>query len=274
MSTRRSSVTHPRGRLPARVYWIRRSLVVATALVLVVGFAQLLGSIGGGSSPSAATLSAKQSPTQSPSSGTPSAPSTPAPSTAAPALATPSGPCDLSKLSVTPVVSVAHAANPVTIALKVTGSAPACTFEASAKSLAVKIVSGQDRVWSSQDCPSSVARRTVIVRSGAEATVPVVWGGRRSDGTCSNTNKWALPGYYHVIAAVMGSTPTDTQFQLTVAPRAVITKTAKPRPQHKSTASATPGATPSKTASKAPAKNSGTHGKGSACGGDNAAGTC
>lgn len=272
MSTRRSSVTHPRGRLPARVYWIRRSLVVATAVVLVIGFAQLLGSVGGGSSPSAATLSAKQSPAHSPSAVTPPAPSTPASSSSAPVLAAPSGPCDLSALSVTPVVSVAHAANPITIALKVTGSAAACTFQASPKTLAVKIVSGQDRVWSSQDCPSSVARRTVVVRSGAEATVPVVWSGRRSDGTCSNTNKWALPGYYHVLAAVMGSTPADTQFQLTVAPRAVITRTAKPKPQHKSTASAAPSAKPSKTASKAPAKGSG--GTGSVCGGDNAAGTC
>lgn len=271
MSTRRSSVTHPRGRLPARVYWIRRSLVVATAVVLVIGFAQLLGSVGGGSSPSAATLAAKQSPTRSPSAVTSPAPSTPA-SSSAPVLATPSGPCDLAALSVTPVVSVAHAANPITIALKVTGSAPACTFHASPKSLAVKIVSGQDRVWSSQDCPSSIARKTVVVRSGTEATVPVIWSGRRSDGTCSNTNKWALPGYYHVLAAVMGSTPADTQFQLTVAPRAVITRTAKPKPQHKSTATATPSAKPSKTASKAPAKGSG--GKGSVCGGDNAAGTC
>jgi len=249
--------------------------VALTALVLVFGFAKLLGGLGG-SSPDAATLAAQNETTKSPVARTPARTGTTsraaAPTTAAasPTLAAPSGPCDPADLSVTPVVSVAHAVHPVTIALKVTGSAPACNFAASTTSMAVKIVSGKDRIWSSQDCPKSIARRTVVVRSGAETTVPVVWSGRRSDGSCSNVNKWALPGYYHALAAVIGSTPTDTQFQLTVAPRAVITKTAKPKPHKSSTASAKP----SKKASSAATKGGGAKGKGSTCGGDNAAGTC
>jgi hypothetical protein len=277
MSSRPSPVTHPRGRLPARVYWMRRGLVALTALVLVFGFAKVFGSIGGGSSDKGAQLAANESTKAPPSTSASANASTetdPSPtastSSTAPTLAAPSGPCNPEDLSVTPVVSVAHAVNPVTIALKITGSSPACNFAVSPKAVAVKIVSGSDRIWSSQDCPRSVPRQTVVVRSGAETTVPVTWTGRRSNGTCANTNKWALPGYYHVLAAVIGSTPTDTQFQLTVAPRAVITKTAKPKPHQKPTASSTP----SKSASSTPSKGTGAKGKGSSCGGDNAAGTC
>ena len=254
---------------------MRRGLVTLAALVLVFGFAKVFGSIGGGSSDKGAQLAANES-TKAPASASTAADAstgtTPSPtvatSSAAPTLPAPSGTCDPEDLSVTPVVEVAHAVNPVTIALKITGSSPACNFTVRPKSVAVKIVSGSDRIWSSQDCPRSVPRKTVVVRSGAETTVPVTWSGRRSNGTCATTNKWALPGYYHVLAAVIGSTPADTQFQLTVAPRAVITKTAKPKPGKKSTAPATPSKSPSSTPSK------GADGKGSSCGGDNAAGTC
>jgi len=287
MSSRPSPVTHPRGTLPARVYWTRRGLVVLTAVVLVFGFAKLLGGLGGGSSPSGATLSANET-TKSPTTGASTGTTTGSPSAgatdttgagtgttpASPTLVAPSGPCNPANLSVTPVVSVAHAVNPVTIALKITGSAPACTFAASAKSVAVKIVSGSDRIWSSQDCPRAVPKQTVVVRSGAETTVPVTWTGRRSDGTCAATNDWARPGYYHVLAAVIGSTPTDTQFQLTVAPRGVVTKTAKPKPHKNSTASANPTNKATKGTKPSKGSTSGANGKGTSCGGDNAPGTC
>ena len=40
------SVRHPRGRLPRRVYWMRRSVVLGVALVLVFGIGKLLGGTG------------------------------------------------------------------------------------------------------------------------------------------------------------------------------------------------------------------------------------
>jgi hypothetical protein len=270
-------LTHPRGRLPARVYWIRRSLVLGTAVLLVVGFAQLLGG-GGGSTPPRAQLAGDTTGASATSKATPerATPQSAGPyavatgpsrtaKTAPPPLAQPDGPCEADEISVEPSVPNARAGGALTIQVKLTTARPACTFAVAPKSLAVKVTSGSDRIWSSQDCRRAVPTKTVVVRSAAPATVPVSWSGRRSsEGSCDATHSWARPGYYHVLAAVIGSAPADTQFKLSVPPRPVVTKTAKPKKAATPTASPTKGTTGAK----------GAKGKGSACGGDNAASSC
>ena len=60
---RMGSVRHPRGRLPRRVYWVRRSVVLGVALLLVFGIGRLLGGTGEddpGSTIKASTTSAEQ----------------------------------------------------------------------------------------------------------------------------------------------------------------------------------------------------------------------
>ncbi len=57
------SVRHPRGRLPQRVYWVRRGVVLAMALLLVFGIGKLLGGNGqdpAGSGVEASNTSAQQ----------------------------------------------------------------------------------------------------------------------------------------------------------------------------------------------------------------------
>ena len=211
-------------------------LLVAAALVL--GIATLLGAGGSGGQPARASTSAS---TSSPSPTTSSAPATSgvagplAPAkhgkaaSAAPLIA-PSGPCADDAVSVVPSVPKAAAGAPIVLHLGLEGTQPACTFAVSPQSLVVKITSGSDRVWSSQDCPSAVPTSTVVVRSGLATDVPVTWSGRRSDPTCSVSTGWALPGFYHVYAAVLGSSPTDVQFEVTLPTRPVITQTATPKP--------------------------------------------
>ena len=140
----------------------------------------------------------------------------------------------------------------VDLVLELTGVKPACTFSVSSRTVVAKVTSGKDRIWSSQDCPRSIKPTSVVVRSGDPAKVVVSWNGRRSDEDCSRSTAWALPGYYHLTAAVIGSVPADTQFRLSAPPRPVITKTAKPHTK------------------KAKQKQ----GTGTVCGGDNAAGSC
>ena len=68
------------------------------------------------------------------------------------------------------------------------GIQPACTFKVSPESLVVKITSGNDRIWSSQDCPRlDQARRRRRAQRRARPYVDVVWSGRRSDDDCSRT---------------------------------------------------------------------------------------
>lgn len=257
------TVVHPRGRLPARVYWFRRSLVLLTALALVFAIGRLLTGSGGSPASDRATVTAS-TPTTTPSRGVAGpVPLQPAATTGSngpraaqaqptgtPAvLAVPSGPCALDEITVTPTVPTAAALGRVDLVLQLTGIKPACTFSVSSRTVVAKVTSGKDRIWSSQDCPRSIKPANVVVRSAGPTNVVVSWSGRRSDEECSRSTAWALPGYYHLTAAVIGSEPNDTQFRLSAPPRPVITRTAKPHAKKK-------------------------QGTGTVCGGDNAAGTC
>lgn len=259
------SMTSPRGRLPKRVYWVRRALVVAVALLLVFGIGKLVGA-GGSDAPSgdtAANSAANSAPTKPPAAsrsaavlpvGPTAVASTPGAAKAsgsAVPLVAPSGPCADDEVSVTPSIAQAWAGGRVTIALQLQGTQPACTFSVSSSSVVVKVTSGSDRIWSTQDCPKAVPSREVVVRSGVTTTVPVTWSGRRSDAECSSSPSWALPGFYHVLAAAYGSTPSDQQFEITRAPTRRVTQTPTPTPSAKPSAKARPGAA-GKQASPAP----------------------
>jgi hypothetical protein len=159
----------------------------------------------------------------------------------------PSGPCLASDIVATPKVKgAAYAGNRVTFRLKLTTlEAPACNWRVSPSSLAVKLVSGSDRIWSSQDCPASIPTTDVVVRKDYPAKVDVRWHGQRSDSTCSRTTPWAQPGWYHVQAAAFGAEPVDEQFELRPPVPVTITPKPKPEPQKKSDQKSDPATEPS-----------------------------
>lgn len=170
-------------------------------------------------------------------------------------LAVPTGPCANGDVLVTPAVRRAYAGQDVTITLDLTTkTSPACTWEVSPTTVVVQLTSGSDEVWSSQDCPGALGQHSVVVRKDQPTEVRLVWGGRRSDATCSRSTLWAQPGWYHVEAAAYGAGPTDEQFHLLQPPRPTVTRTPKP---HQKPAGPTPAAgsttssTPSATASPA-----------------------
>lgn len=237
-------VTRPRRPLPRRVYWTRRILVLGVALALVFGIARLLDRGGDGAAPAAVQAgSSVTSPSAGLSAG--ATPGTGPTSTRTPAierpqktrhkprkvktpLAVPTGPCEDSDVRVEPSIDHAYAGQGVQVALNLTTvDAPACNWEVTPRSVVLKITSGSDRVWSTQDCPRAVMPASVVVRKDHQTKVNVVWNGQRSDSECSRTTSWALPGYYHAIAAAFGSEPTDTQFYLGTPPRPTITPTPK-----------------------------------------------
>jgi hypothetical protein len=245
------TVARPRRRLPARVYWFRRTMVLVTALALVFAIGRLLTGSGDASSPDETAAVTAATPSSTPTAAatpgvigpTPLRPATtgtsrkPAPTAtgAAVVLAAPNGPCAVDEITVTPTVPEPVAGGRVRLVLELTGIRPACTFAVTSRTLVAKVTSGNDRIWSTQDCPDAVRDRTVVVRSAVPAVVVVPWSGRRSDDDCSRSTSWALPGYYHLVAAAIGSEPEDTQFKLTLPPRPIVTKTAHPKKQHHKT---------------------------------------
>jgi hypothetical protein len=266
------SVRQQRGRLPQRVYWVRRGVVLLVGLALVMGIGKLLGGTGSddpGTGIEASTSSAHQKPDTSATIG-PVAPPAKLHTRSEAPLLPPSGKCEDDEVSAVPSVPRAWAGGPIRIKVALSGTQPACTFDVSYKTLVVKIASGDDRIWSSQDCKRGVRRTQVVVRSGKPVTVPVIWSGRRSDEGCTNAPDWAMTGFYHVFAAATGSTGNDVQFEVTHAPTLRVTKTPKPRPSAsaKARAKASASARPSKK------PTSRVSGKESKCGGDNAASSC
>jgi hypothetical protein len=231
------------------VYWVRRLLVLGVACGLVFGVGRVLGGGSEGSpepsaQPAAATASTTASSGASPTAVS-TADATPIPGqtgTAKPGkkqarvrvpLAMPTGPCQDSDVRVVPAMEAnAYAGGDVRLTLELsTFASPACDWEVSPDSLAVKLTSGNDRIWSSQDCPAVVPEEPVVLRSRQATLVEITWSGRRSDSDCSRTTQWAEPGYYHVAAAAMGSEPETQQFEL--LPPAPVTITPSPTPEPK-----------------------------------------
>ncbi|MDX6301400.1 MAG: hypothetical protein QOF53_2614 [Nocardioidaceae bacterium] len=255
-----TGVARPRGPLPARVYWTRRLLLVAVAFALVFGIAHLLGgstSGGNGSAPRPVDAEATQttpttsgpatvagSPSVTPSEDSPTGTESPIATATSTALAQPTGRCANSDILAVPTVATpAYAGKPVALTLSLTTKqSPACNWTVGPGSLVVKVTSGTDRIWSSQDCVDAVPQRDVVVRKDHPVTVTVVWNDHRSDAECTTDTPWVGLGDYHVVAAAFGSDPTDRQFVLVPLPVATKTVTETPKPRHPS-ASPSAGAT-------------------------------
>lgn len=243
-----ASSTRSPARLPARVYWFRRLIVVGTALALVFAFAHLLSSRGdGGSGPAASTVAGTPTTTPGTGEGGPVGPTPGATPTArstasmGPAvLAQPDGPCAADEVTVAPVEGSAPAGKTVPLVVQLTSTRPACTFTVNADTVVVKVSGSQGRIWSSQQCRSSIPRTTVVVRSTAPTTLQVQWSGRGSDVSCTQSTAWALPGSYKVDAAAIGSDPSTATVKLTQPDRPIVIKTVQPSPGTDSTAPTTP----------------------------------
>ncbi len=232
------SVTSPRGPLPARVYWIRRTLVLVVALALVFGIGKLLTGFGGDAKATTAAAQPSRQPTASASATVPA----PAPTKQAARskkstvpLSVPTGTCDATRIDVVPAVRKVDGGSAITLPVKLVSTDGTCTWQASPSALVVKVVSGEDRIWSSQDCRAAVPKQDVVVRPATEkaTVVDVTWSGRRSRDGCPKGTEWADVGYYHVIAATLGGEPADVQFQVVGPPRPVVTKTTHPKPSKK-----------------------------------------
>ena len=224
-----ASTVRPRGPLPARVYWIRRAVVLAVPILLVVVLARVLG--GSSDAKEAASGTATQAGAKVEASTVPSAGPTagekvrtgkgkkgkkgkgkkgatevPVETTPpAPVLPEPTGPCADSDIVATPVITSAPGGSDMAITINLrTKFAEACTWQASPETMTVTITSGDDYIWSTRECPVGIPPQDVVIRQAVDAPVVVTWSAKRSDETCSDRTQFALPGFYHVEAAALG----------------------------------------------------------------------
>lgn len=205
----------------------------------------IIALFSGGSKPQQATLSASTTPAATPSKH-PTSSGSPASQIVDPnAIATSS--CTPSSIQVTPSITKGVAGGAITVDLTMSTSETACNFAVSGSTVAVKVMSGTNSLWSSQDCPNVVPAGTLTLRKAAPVDVSLTWDGHQSNGSCGATNYWVGPGSYQILASVIGSTPTSANFSLKQPAQQTITKTATPKPTKKASASATPTAKATKT---------------------------
>ena len=240
-----------RGRLPARVYWVRRLVVLGIALLLTVGIARLLGGSSDGSSgpDRATTVADTGSPVKGSSATDPTSPDTtgdgcPTKNAAKNAskkhateevspVAMPSGPCAPDDIAITPSVPHPTAGSDIALVLDVsTVTSPACYWKLSGRTLALKITSGADLIWTTVQCARTIPTQDLVLRSSEPTRVRLTWSARRSEPGCPKLTEWALPGTYHLHVAALAGRPQDVTFALVAPPAPQVTRTAHPRRHH------------------------------------------
>ena len=208
------ALMNPRGPLPPGVYW-RRRVVLAAAVVLL--FALLLRSCGGGDARLGQT---QPSPSASPSSTPSASPSaSPRPSVTASPTPTrvPGEPCRRGELkveAVTDAKTYAPTARPK-LTIKVTNTGPvACTRDLGSAATELRVLSGNDRVWSSDDCTNKGEPDIVTLPPRGSESATVTWARRRSSPGCDGERPAVPPGTYRLVARAGDVTSAPVSFVL------------------------------------------------------------
>lgn len=208
-----SSLTHPVGPERSDVYWRRRvsALVVLAVLVAVVVFA--LSRVGGDDASASASASAPgqgQDPAAAPVQDD-------ARSTTSPDAEPATEPCAPEQLQVVATADAGSYAAETTpqlgVSVRNTG-AVSCSVDLGAEAVELLVVSGEDRIWSSQDCPDGAATSVVTVDAQGEQAVATGWTRQRSAPGCPGDLAEPRPGTYQLTASAAGTTSSPLSFGL------------------------------------------------------------
>ena len=204
------SLLQPVGTQPAWVYWARRaSVVIALVVVVMVGFWLFR--------PTDNPVQAVPAPTVT----TPSQPTTPAgtPSATESATPTPSGPlaCDQTNtgLALAGYQKVKQdAKQPFKLALTNTGGA-ACVLDLTSANFSLTVVSGTDRIWTTDDCAKWVPAKKQTLKPQKAYEFGIEWGVVRSGAGCKEAKALLDKGTYVANAVFVDSVKARQIFLVT-----------------------------------------------------------
>lgn len=203
-----STVLRPVGPQPARVYWIRRLLLLlAIVVVAAVVWAIVVGGSGGPEG-AAATTDDEPAVTEGGDGGE---------GEAADDGGTPTT-CDPAALTLTLTTDTRTypaGTQPVfTVGVTNTGGS-SCTVDVAAAQREIVITSGEDRIWSSLDCPEDSTESLQLLEAGARAEPTVTWPRIRSAEGCTAGLPEPRPGTYSAVVTMLGATSAAAVFDLT-----------------------------------------------------------
>ncbi|WP_066585915.1 hypothetical protein [Cellulomonas timonensis] len=198
-------VLRPAGPLPSRVYWTRRFVVLGLPLLVVIVVVWAL--LGRGGTPDADNVNADGSGEQEPVDGAEDEPADPgAPQACAPEA--------LALTLAADSASYAAAAIPTfTVTLANTGEVD-CLVDAGSGQLEIAIVSGEDRIWSSRDCPAGAAERKLLLGPGQSDVTQVQWTRVRSAEGCATGLPAVKSGTYSATLTAAGAASAPQVFVL------------------------------------------------------------
>jgi hypothetical protein len=212
---------NPRGPLPPGVYWRRRlALIAVVLLVFVVGvYSCSRGDEAPAAKPVGATTSVSPTPTAAATVRPTTTPTTSAsPTPAKSRKPDPSAPCPDKSLTVEATADArryAKGTRPV-LTLSVTNTGRfACTRDLGQRARELRLTSGRDRVWSSDDCSPGGAADRVVLKAGEKRSFSVTWSRRRSKPECPAGQKIAAPGTYRLAGRLGDIEVPGTAFILT-----------------------------------------------------------
>jgi len=206
------ALLHPRGPLPPGVYWRRRGLTLLVAVLVLFGLAKACGSDGKKQVGTPRTST-------SPSAGVTRPPATTRPSTPATTPAASLAPCPDSVIVVTTradAQTYPPSRRPIlTIGVANNGTVP-CTRDVGQGAREIRVTSGNDRVWSSDDCsPGGGTQIVTLQPKAAPVTFAVTWARKRSASGCPAGTETAGPGTYRVVGRFGQVESTGDTFTLT-----------------------------------------------------------
>ncbi|HZI96125.1 MAG TPA: hypothetical protein VFD41_01215 [Actinomycetales bacterium] len=201
-----SSLTHPVGPERPEVYWRRRVTVGVLAVVLVALAAFAVSRIGGNDA--AAADRDRDAGVTDETTGTEGT---------APATTEEPGPCAAEQLQVVATADAGSYPDGTTPQLGATvrnTGERACTVDLGEPAVTLLVVSGSDRIWSSDDCETETASAPVAVEGAGEQAVTVEWPRQRSAEGCPSDLAEPRPGTYQFTATVAGVTSAPVSFGL------------------------------------------------------------
>ncbi len=226
-----SGVLHPVGPEPEQTYWIRRAVVLGTAVLLLVLLVALISNAMSTGSASAAappplvpagaptsaspTPSLSATPTAATSSSTrakaPTKPKVDASPSAKKTATKPAAPVACAPAQLRTTLTGKQRLKPKQrVALRlslINGTGATCVVKVTPANFALTIYSGRDRIYSTSDCATAVKPLTKKVADEAAVAWSMTWNGRRSAKSCHNRPEIPRAGTYTATAKLDGAKP-------------------------------------------------------------------
>jgi hypothetical protein len=194
-----SPLLHPVGPEPARIYWLRRLVLLGVVLVFVLAVAYACTDDDGESK------QAEDKPI-------------PGVTATSPAAAPTVHRCGSKRLTVeaaTDAETYPVGSSPRLTAVVRNTSGEACRLAIQPSARSWSITSGPDEVWSTDDCVNDADLVLKRLKAGKQVTYAVTWDGHRSEPQCAEPGAAAQPGTYRVDVTVDGARSQPVVFHLT-----------------------------------------------------------